>query len=59
MFSSLGRAYRSIGSSIVDIELINGQRLERLTVIDSTYLVLEEENELIEPKDILSIKLHK
>ncbi len=50
---------QGMGYQIVDIELNNGQRLEKLIVIDSTYLILEEENELIDPNDILSIKLHK
>jgi len=50
---------QGMGYQIVDIELNNGQRLEKLIVIDSTYLVLEDENELIDPKDILSIKLRK
>ncbi len=50
---------QGMGYQIVDIELNNGQRFEKLIVIDSTYLMLEEENEVIDPKDILSIKLHK
>lgn len=50
---------QGMGYQIVDIELTNGQHLENLVVIDSTYLMLDEESKLIDPKDILSIKLHK
>ena len=49
---------KGMGYQIVDIELTDGRRLEKIEVIDSTYLVLGE-NELIDPKDISSIKLHK
>ncbi len=50
---------QGLGYQIVDIELVDGRHLEKLLVIDSTYLLFEDEAESIDPNDILSIKIHK
>ena len=46
-----------MGYQIVDIKLKNGEELQNIVVLNSTYLNLNAE-ELISPKDIQSIVLH-
>lgn len=50
---------QGMGYQIVDIELKDGRQLKKIIVIDSTYLMLEEESELLDPNDISLIKIHK
>ena len=47
-----------MGYQFVDIEFNDGRQLKKVTVIDSTFFMVEE-NLVVDPKDILSIKLHK
>lgn len=49
---------QGMGYQIVDVELTDGRHLEKMVVIDSTYLMLDE-GELIKPNEISSIKIHK
>ena len=49
---------QGMGYHVVDIELSNGRILKKLFVIDSSILVIEKDEEPVDPKNILSIKLH-
>ncbi len=48
---------QGMGYHIVDIKLKNGKKLIKRIIINSEYLKLNE-YELIDPKDIKSIKIH-
>lgn len=48
---------QGMGYQLIDIELRNGKHLKKRIVLNSTYLQLQEHEEL-NPIDIIKIKLH-